>query len=244
MSVGAIVQARMGSTRLPGKALLDIEGRSMLARVLDRTRAARLVDRVVVATTDNPRDDAVAAHAGTLGVDVFRGDEDDVLDRYYQAARHYQFDVVVRITSDCPLLDPAVIDDVIRPVLEPTSRIDYSANGLRRTFPRGLDAEAAPVATLERAWREATSAHERAHVFPYVYDHPDRFRLNSVTAETDWSHLRWTVDTEEDLSFVRAVYRSLGSAAFTWRDVLALLERSPELLQINATVRQKAAREI
>ena len=181
MTVGAIVQARMGSTRLPGKALLDIAGMSMLARVVDRTRRARTIDRVIVATTTKTQDDPLVEHARELSVDVYRGDEEDVLDRYYQAARHHKLDVVVRITSDCPLLDPGLADEVVRPLLDPGSHADYAANTIVRTYPRGLDVEAVPFATLERVWREATSVHERAHVFPYIYEHPDEFSMASLT---------------------------------------------------------------
>ncbi|MSO55867.1 MAG: acylneuraminate cytidylyltransferase [Acidobacteria bacterium] len=244
MTVGAIVQARMGSTRLPGKALLDIAGMSMLARVVDRTGRARTIDRVIVATTTKAQDDPLVEHALELPVDVYRGDEEDVLDRYYQTATYHKLDVIVRITSDCPLLDPGLADDVVRPLLDAASRVDYSANTLRRTFPRGLDVEAVPFATLERVWREATSVHDRAHVFPYIYEHPDKFSMTGVADTIDRSEMRWTVDTEEDLMFVRKVCLALGAREFTWCDVLALLERQPELLRINKMVREKSAREL
>lgn len=244
MTVGAIVQARMGSTRLPGKALLDIAGMSMLARVIDRTRRARTIDRVIVATTTKTQDDPLVEHARELSVDVYRGDEEDVLDRYYQAARHHKLGVIVRITSDCPLLDPGLSDEVVRPLLDAASRVDYSANTLRRTFPRGLDVEAVPFATLERVWREAKSVHERAHVFPYIYGHPDRFSMMGIADTIDRSDMRWTVDTDEDLIFVREVYRTLGAREFTWKDVLKVLDAKPELLQINAMVRQKSAHDL
>lgn len=241
--VGAVIQARMGSTRLPGKAMVDIEGMSMLARVVDRVRRAETINRVVVATTTQTQDDVLAAHARELAADVYRGDEDDVLDRYYQAAVLYQLDVVVRITSDCPLLDPGLADDVVRLVLAPASRVDYAANTLRRTFPRGLDVEVVPFSTLERVWREARSLHQRAHVFPYVHDHPELFSMAGVTGVDDRSSMRWTVDTPEDLAFVRQVCRALGTLSFTWRDVVTVLDQHPEFLQINEHVRQKTAHE-
>jgi spore coat polysaccharide biosynthesis protein SpsF len=241
MTVGAIIQARMGSSRLPGKALLDIAGRSMLARVVDRARRARTFDRIIVATTTKAQDDPVAEHGRALSVDVYRGDEDDVLDRYYQAATQHRLDVIVRITSDCPLLDPDLADEVVRPLLDPATRVDYSANTLRRTYPRGLDVQAVPFAALERAWREATSVHERAHVFPYIYEHPDRFSLSGLADAVDRSDMRWTVDTDADLTFVREIYNALGAAEFTWRDVLRVLDARPELQRINARVRQKSA---
>jgi spore coat polysaccharide biosynthesis protein SpsF (cytidylyltransferase family) len=241
MTVGAIIQARTGSTRLPGKVLLDIEGMSMLARVVDRVRRAATIDRIVIATTANAQDDPLAAHAGALSVDVFRGDEDDVLDRYYRAATQFELDVIVRITSDCPLLDPGLLDRVV--TLARESRVDYAADTLPRRFPRGLDVEVFPVATLERVWREATTFQDRAHVTPYVLDHPAAFSTAGITDAVDRSHMRWTVDTPEDLTFVREVYRELATRDFTWTDVLNVLDRRPELLQINALVRQKAAHE-
>jgi spore coat polysaccharide biosynthesis protein SpsF len=241
MIVGAVIQARMGSTRLPGKALIDLDGLSMLARVVDRTRRARTVDRVIVATTTKRQDDCLVEHARGLSVDVYRGDEDDVLDRYYQAAMHHGLDIVVRITADCPLLDPGLADDVVRLLLDGAPRVDYAANTITRTYPRGLDVEAVPITTLERVWREATSEHERAHVFPYVYEHPEKFSIAGVADTVDRSGMRWTVDTEEDLAFVRAVCRVLGRREFSWTDVLKVLDANPDLLQINAQVRQKSA---
>ena len=232
----------MGSTRLPGKVLADIEGMPMLARVVERVRRARTIDRIIVATTTESRDDELAQYAGTLSVDVTRGNEDDVLDRYYQAAHVYELDVVVRITSDCPLLDPGLLDQVVTLLFE--SHVDYAANTLRRTFPRGLDVEAVPFVTLERVWQEASSFHQRAHVFPYILDHPEQFSTAGITDAADRSHMRWTVDTEEDLIFVREVYRTLGTDDFMWTDVLKVLDARPELGQINALVPQKSPHEL
>lgn len=231
----------MGSSRLPGKVLLEIEGQSMLARVVGRAGRARTIDRVIVATTTRPQDDPLAEHARALGVDVFRGEEDDVLDRYYRAAAEYALDVVVRITSDCPLLDPDLTDAVVRLLLDAKGPVDYAANTLRRTYPRGLDVEAVPFATLERVWREAVSFHERAHVFPYLYEHPELFHMAGTADAVDRSEMRWTVDTAEDLAFVRAVCRAIGAREFGWIDVLKTLEAQPELLRINALVQQKSA---
>lgn len=230
----AIVQARTGSTRLPGKALLDIGGRTMLARVVGRARQARCVDEVVVATTDAPADDAVVAECERLGVRAFRGSEQDVLSRFAGAAAAFGAGPVVRITGDCPLIDPGVLDEVVRAL----GGADFAANTLERTFPQGLDVEVASREALDRTAREAVEPFEREHVFPYVYRHPERFQLVSVTCAGDWSSQRWTVDEAADLEFVRAVYARLGDPP-TWRDVLALLEREPELAAINGGVRQK-----
>jgi spore coat polysaccharide biosynthesis protein SpsF len=239
LKVVAIVQARMGSTRLPGKVLQDIEGESMLARVVNRLRGARLIDESLVATTDQPADDAVVQECKRCSFAVFRGDENDVLDRYFRAAQFSRSDVVVRITSDCPLIDPAVIDKTVQAFLH--AQPDYSSNGLVRTYPRGLDTEVMTVQALERAWRSADQAYERIHVTPYIYEHPAEFKILSVTAAEDYSHYRWTVDTPEDLEFVRAVYCRLKTAGqFGIQEVLELLRREPELQEINRFITQKA----
>jgi spore coat polysaccharide biosynthesis protein SpsF len=236
--VTAIVQARMGSSRLPGKVLHDVGGRTMLARVCGRAARATLVDELVVATTAEVGDDAIAAACLELGVPCFRGDEHDVLERYRAAAEAYGADAVVRITADCPLIDAELIDDVILAMLRHGP--DYAANVLCRTYPRGLDVEIATRAALERAAREATEPYQRVHVMPYFYQHPERFRLRSVTGAADFSGHRWTVDSPEDLELVRNIYRRLdGDDAFSWRDVLQLFEREPALAALNRNVRQK-----
>lgn len=242
-TVGVVVQARLGSTRLPRKVLLDIHGAPMLTHVIARASAATLVDRVIVATTTNPQDDALASWVSDAGHVVFRGDEHDVLDRYFQAARHHQLDVVVRVTSDCPLLDPGLLDDVVRAVLTSKTDVEFAANTLERSFPRGLDVEVVTMPALDRLWRTATEEHDRAHVFPYVYRHQDEFRVASVMNATDRSWMRWTVDTTADLEFVRAVAEGLGQMPTGWMDVVALLERRPELLALNRHIEQKALTE-
>lgn len=242
MTLIAIVQARMGSSRLPGKALKDIQGRSMLARVVRRAQRSSLIDRLIVATTDKEADDAIASECKILGVSVFRGSEDDVLDRYYQAAKAFSAEAVVRITSDCPLIDPDVIDRVVRVFLD--NRPDYASNTIENTYPRGLDVEVFTFSALEKAWRNASLDFERVHVTPYIYLHPELFRKLSVTAEKNLSFYRWTVDTAEDLALVRAVYEKMGGDDhFSWRDVLDLFEREPGLAELNRHIRQKSLEE-
>jgi spore coat polysaccharide biosynthesis protein SpsF len=238
MKVVAILQARMGSTRLSGKVLLDLAGRTMLARVVRRVRRAPAVDEVVVATTAAPGDDPIVEECQRLEVACFRGSEPDVLDRYFRAAAAHQADVAVRITADCPLIDPGETGRVIRAFLD--RKPDYASNILRRTYPRGLDTEVMTSATLARAWREATEPYQRTHVTPYVYQHPESFRLLAVTGEADLSAHRWTVDSPEDLELVRAVYRRMdGGDAFSWHDVLRLTAEEPWLGELNRHVRQK-----
>lgn len=239
-----ILQARMGSTRLPGKVLMDIGGQTMLARVVNRARHAKTVKTLVVATTTSRRDNVIVHHARSLGVDAFRGDEEVVLNRYYEAAKFYNADVVVRITADCPLIEPEIIDMVVTTFLDAQPQANFAANILQRTYPMGLDVEVASFATLERAWREAKKPYQRIHVFPYIYENPDRFNLVSITDVHDNSWMRWTVDTEKDLEFIRVVYCRLGNDdAISWHEVMALLEREPELLEINKHERQKTLEE-
>ncbi len=236
--VVAIIQARLGSSRLPGKVLLPIGGATMLERVVQRVRRARLVDQVVVATTIAAKDDALAAFCQAHDIAVFRGSEEDVLDRYYQAATAAGAGVVVRVTSDCPLIDPGAIDRVV--ALFGQGGHDYVANNFRYTYPQGLDTEAFSLAVLARAWREATLPAEREHVTPYLRSQA-RFRLGEVTHDPDLSqrNLRWTVDEPADLEFMRAVYARLdggGDGRFGLDDVLALLQREPALSSLNAGI--------
>jgi len=236
-----IIQAHMGSTRLPGKVLMDIGGRTMLARVVNRARLAKTVRTIVVATSTSVSDDVIMEQARALGVDAFRGDDEDVLSRFYNAARAFNADVVVRITADCPLIEPEIIDKVVTAFLEVYPKADLAANTLQRTYPKGMDVEVASFTALERAWRQAGKFYQRSHVFPYIYENPDSFDLISVTDERDNSWMRWTVDTEEDLEFVRAVYSALGNDdSVSWREVLVLLDRQPKLLEINKHVQHKA----
>jgi spore coat polysaccharide biosynthesis protein SpsF len=240
--VVAIIQARMGSTRLPGKVLVDVRGQPMLSYVVGRVRAAKTLDEVVVATTTKPADDVIVAFCRERGVEYFRGSEEDVLDRYYQAAREHAADAVVRITSDCPLIDPQIVDKTVRAFLAGVTP-DYASNTLVRTYPRGLDTEVMTFAALEVAWREARQPYQRTHVTPYIYENPGRFRILTVTGDRDYSAYRWTVDTPEDLELVRAVYDRLQGDGFLMNDVLRLMEREPELAEINRLIAQKALHE-
>jgi len=240
MKIVAIIQARMGSTRLPGKVLEDLAGEPVLARCVERARRAQTLDEVVVATTTQPADRDIVQLCEERGWPWFRGSEDDVLDRYYRAASARRADVVVRITSDCPLIEPGVVDMVVREFLARQPGVDYVANTLQpRTFPRGLDTEVMSFGVLERAWREDENPAWREHVTPYIRRHPDRFQSYGVSNDEDLSHMRWTVDTPEDLAFVRRIYEHFGHDRFSWRKVLTLLEAHPEWLDINRDVQQK-----
>jgi len=240
MKVVAIIQARMGSTRLPGKVLMDLAGEPMLARVYERAARAKSVDKVIVATSDIAGDDSIAELCSARAWLCFRGSENDVLDRYYQAAKIHRADIVVRITADCPLIEPLIIDKVIKAFLERNPKIDYASNILlKRTFPRGLDTEVLRFDTLERIWKEDQDLPRREHVTAYIHQQPELFNIYGVVNYKDYSYMRWTVDTIEDLNFVRKVYKYFHSNNFNWKDVLSLLEKHSEWLEINRHIKQK-----
>lgn len=253
----AIIQARMGSSRLPGKVLLDIVGKPMIQHVIERTRRARSLDSVTVATTTDASDDPVAAFAATLDVPCTRGSLHNVLDRYYQAAQTHHADVIVRITADCPLIDPALIDQAVSTLVD--GDYDFVANRLpppfARTFPIGLDVEVCTFAALEQAWREADQTFQREHVMPFIYEgfplntenrllntgiSTRGFKIALLDHSPDHGAQRWTVDTPEDLEMIRQVFDLLPDKSnFTWYDVLAIVQQHPELMEINAQVQHK-----
>ena len=233
--VVAIIQARMGSSRLPGKSLAEIEGRPMLWHVIQRVKRASLVDRVVVATSTAPADDAIEKMCRENGVPCYRGSENDVLDRFYHAARAEKAGQVVRITADCPLIDPDVIDRVVRRFQR--GDLDYASNAMVRTYPDGLDTEICSFFALERAWHEAIKASEREHVTPYLRS--EKFRTASVENDSTsvYQHYRWTVDEAADLEFIRAVYKAFREKeSFGMQDVLQLMEKNPGLEKMNSDI--------
>ena len=243
MKTVIIVQARMTSTRLPGKVLLPLAGEPMLVRLLERLRRVQRAHGLVIATTTNATDDAIAALSAQRGVPCHRGSEHDVLSRYAEAARLHGADAVVRITSDCPLIDPVLIDQLIA-TFEAGDN-DYVSNMLPPTWPYGMAVEVFSAAALAQAHAEATQAAEREHVTPFIYWHPERYRLRNVASPVDLSHHRWTVDTPEDYELVRRLFDHLMPThpQFTLADVLALLEAHPGWIAINQHIRQKPAAE-
>lgn len=267
MRTVAIIQGRMGSSRLPGKILLEIGAKPMIQHVVERTRLARSLNVVMVATTSDPSDDPVAAFCAAQEIPCSRGSVHDVLDRYYQAAKAQQAEIVVRITADCPLIDPALIDQTVQLVSQNTApKSDFACNRLpppfSRSFPIGLDVEVCTFAALERAWRESSETFHREHVMPYIYQDvslaqpeageqvargisPRGFNIALLNHDPDYGALRWTVDTPEDLVFMRAIFARLTDRAqFTWYDVLRIVQNEPQLAQINAAVRHKTMTEI
>lgn len=245
--VVCIIQARMDSSRLPGKVLKDICGYPMLYWVVTRASEAKLIDETIVATTLDNSDDPIVEWCLDHNVNCFRGDVFDVLDRYYQTAKKYQADVVVRLTADCPLIDPVLMDEVITVFFE--KGVDFAANRLpppyKRSYPIGLDIEVATFLALEQAWYQARLPFEREHVMPYLYSVKDRFLILILDAEKNYSDRRWTVDTPEDLKFIRALFNKLNCCInFSWHEVLLTLEENPELEEINAGVAHKSFRDV
>lgn len=236
MNNTVFIQARVGSTRLPGKVLLDLYGKPVLTRVIERVQKAEGVDRVIVVTTLERKDLPLVRLCAELGVQVFCGSEDDVLDRFYQAAKILKPDNIVRITADCPLMDPFVISDVLSRHL--SSGADYSSNVIVERFPDGEDVEAFTFAALERAWREANLGSEREHVTPYIRNNPVMFKQESVICESDYSKERWTLDTARDFDFLSAIYEMLApkNEFFGMREVLEALRDRPELREINTGI--------
>ena len=260
--VVAIIQGRMSSSRLPGKILADIDGQPMLTRVFTRTSRAKTLDEVIFATTTDTSDDPVAEYCDFSGIPFTRGSLFDVLDRYYQAAKDAKADVVVRITADCPVIDPELIDNVVNALLE--DEYDFACNRLpppwTRTYPIGLDVEACTFKVLKKAWKEAKEPQHREHAMPYFYEgvqlttlnrqlqtgtSPRGFNIALLHHTTDFGDYRWTVDTPEDLEFMRQVYaRFDGRDDFTWKEVLDLVHDNPELPKINADVQHKTLKDI
>ncbi len=268
--VVAIIQARMGSSRLPGKVLKDIAGQPMLSRVYTRTSRSATVDQTLVATTIEKADDAIAEYCDFSGIPFSRGSQFDVLDRYYQAAVQAKADIVVRITADCPVIDPVLIDEVVNTLIgepgagERATEFDFAANRLppplQRTYPIGLDVEACTFQGLQEAWSKGKAPHHREHAMPYLYEGVKLtsvsrkletgislrgYRIALLNTTTDFGEYRWTVDTAEDLEFIRQVYsRFNGREDFSWKEVLDLVHNEPGLMEINAGVKHKTFNDV
>lgn len=234
MKVVAIIQARMSSTRLSGKVLMPLAGKLVLEHVVDRIRACKTIAEIVVATSTDQTDDAIQAWCQNAGVSCYRGSLNDVLDRYYQAAKIHGADAVVRITADCPAVDPTIVDEVVNGFLAGA----YEFYGLAGEFPDGLDCTVFAFSALERAWREAKLPSEREHVGPYIEKQPEIFKSGGLKKFTGLSHHRWTLDEPRDYEFLQAVFSRLyrEDRIFLANDVLALLENEPELMNINSSI--------
>jgi len=233
--VTGILQARMGSSRLAGKVLLNVlDNKPMLALQIERLLRSKCIDKLVIATTLNSNDDPIEQLVLNLGLDCYRGSEEDVLDRYYQAAILFQADYVVRLTGDDPLSDPVLIDEMINKIKD--SDYDAVTNTIQPTYPEGLDVSVVKFSALEESWKNAKLSSQREHVTPYIFDNEDKFQVYHYKQVKDYSSMRWTVDYNEDLNFITAIYESLYSknSNFTTQNIYDLLETSPELKEINS----------
>ncbi len=239
----AIIQARMGSSRLPGKILKNLSGKTVLHRIVDRLTAVSTIDHVVVATSDQKIDDEVERFCATNKIDYFRGSETDVLDRFYKAATVYNPTEVIRVTGDCPLIDPEIIRQLIEFYFE--KKCDYTAvatgagvakDGFIGRFPDGMDAEIMKFSVLKAAHTEATKDLHREHVTPFIWGQPDRFSIFHMTSPVDYSAQRWVLDNAEDFEFISLVYAKLLAVKdkFSYRDVLEFLKNNPDIRGLNA----------
>ncbi len=230
----AIIQARMSSTRLPGKVLKKIKGKTLLEILIDRLKHSKKIDKIIIATTDNKKDLAIVKLAKKINCPYFVGDENDVLDRFYQTAKKFKANIIVRISSDCPFQDPKLVDKMVDFYLKNKEKFDYVSNVDPPTFPDGLDLWVFPFRTLERAWKEAKLKSEREHVCPYIWKNPHLFRIGHFESKINYSYLRWTVDEATDFEFVKNIYERLYQKGkiFYMKDVLNLLKKNPNLHKI------------
>ena len=239
MTIYAIVQARMGSTRLPGKVLMNLSGKPVLEHVIDRLKQSNYINQVIVATSDNEENEAIFELCGSKNVLCFKGSEDDVLDRFYQACMNFDVnsnDILIRITADCPLIDYEIVDKTIK--LHLVENNDYTSNTMPCTYPDGLDCEVFNFDILVNAWKNANLSSEREHVTLYIRNHPEIYKLGGLTNDVDYSDLRWTLDEKEDFVLINEIYENLYdmNEFFTMDDVLKLLETKPELTDINSFI--------
>lgn len=241
MRVEIYVQARIGSTRLPGKVLKPVLGKPLLFYLTERLARVKQADSFVILTSTKNEDDCIVAFCEKQGIPYFRGPEEDVLARYHQAAIARRPDAIVRITADCPLIDPASVDEVIAVYKNEFPQWDYVSNSLQRTFPRGLDTEIFSFEALDKAAHHATNQNEREHVTVYLYRHPELFHIKNVASPINLSQHRWTVDTVEDFQLIQLLLEELypNNPHFHLQDVLKVLQRHPEWQKINAHIEQK-----
>lgn len=243
MKTTVIIQARMGSTRLPGKVLKLILGQPILARMIDRVKLAKTLDQIIIATSTKSADSAIVRLAKKLNIAYFRGPETDVLSRYYQAAQKFSADPIVRLTGDCPLIDPSIIDQAVTAFK--ADSYDYVSNVHRRSYPRGMDVEVFSFKALKTAWSTTRSSYDREHVTPFIYNPSNNFKLKHIIAPSGLHRpeLRLVVDEMADLKLVRQIYRWLypQKPQFKLEDILHLLDQHPQLISLNRSVAQKAS---
>ncbi len=233
MKIAALIQVRTGSTRLKDKTFVELEGKPLLWHIIDRVKKAKHIKEIVITTTSCKGDDRIEEFAKKDNIRIFRGSEDNVLDRFYQAAKKFNIDVIARVTADDPFKDPRVIDKAINIFLK--EDYDYVSNTVKPTYPEGIDIEVFSFKALEKAWKEADKTSEKEHVTPYIWKNPNLFKTFNFEYKEDLSNLRWTIDYEEDYQFAKEVYKRLYKEGeiFYMEDILELLEKEPELAKIN-----------
>ena len=235
--IGCIIQARMGSSRLPGKTLIKLnQYRTTLDFVVNQLSFSALLDKIVIATTNLEQDNIIETNAKTLGIDCFRGSSDDVLDRYYHCAKKFQINTIVRITSDCPLIDPQIVDQVIRKYQ--SEDYDYVTNTLSRSYPIGTDVEIFSFEILEKTWQKAILPSEREHVTLFIRNKKLNFKLGNLKNSKNLGHLRWTLDRVEDLNLIRKIVVKINKNPILMNDILNLFSLEPELIKINEHITQ------
>jgi len=238
-NTGCIIQARMGSTRLPGKVMMNVEDQKpVLYFVIKQLQECKLIDKIIVATTTNEEDEEIVNYIKNLGIDCFRGNPKDVLDRYYQCAKEYSISSVVRIPSDKPLIDPEIVDKVIS--MFENNSYDYITNFLPNpTFPSGTEVEIFSINALKKAWENAKLPSEKEHVTPYFSNHQDEFKITHIKNSENLSHLRWAVDKMEDLKLVRKIVSKIKKRPILMKNIVDLFSKEPELTEINKNVNRK-----
>ncbi len=233
MVVGCIIQARMGSTRLPGKVLMNAdEKNSVLYYVITQLQNCKFLDKIVVATTELKEDDEIEKFVTSMNIDCFRGRSTDVLDRYYKCALKFSLSIIVRITADNPLIDPTLVDDAIN--IFNSNSFDYVSNAHIRSFPHGTETEVFSFIALETVWKNAKTNYDKEHVTPYLYNNPDRFNIFDIMYKENMSHLRWTVDKEDDLKLVQIITSKIKKRPILMNDIIELFSKEPNLIKINS----------
>jgi len=234
----AIVQARMSSSRLPGKVLKELSGKPVIWHVFNQLSFSQKIDQIVLATSDNEEDDQLENWAKENSINFFRGDLDNVLKRFYDTALNYEGDVIVRITADCPLIDPSIVDEVVQKFLN--GNYDYLSNTNPPTFPDGLDAEVFTFIALKEAYENAKLKSELEHVTPYIRNHPEKFKLGSFVGSKNYENLRWTLDNPEDYRLLSEIFDNLfkANSYISYKTVLAFLAVNEELIEINSKIKR------
>lgn len=234
MDFTAIIQARMDSARLPGKVLMKINGITVIECLLEQLSYSKLLTDKIIATTTETADDQITRVVKSLGINFFRGNQSDVLDRYYQCAKQFSIKNIIRISGDAPLIDPSIVDRTIQ--LYQKSNLEYVNNFSKNRFPIGTEVEVFSFSTLEKAWQNAIKPSEREHVTSYIYNNSDKFSIDYLENTSDLSNLHWTVDRKEDLEFVKAIYKNINGKPILLEDILKLLDEQPSLLEINKKI--------